>query len=197
MAQQSPAADPEMEKAAHGPADAYLTGVRLLGLRSHSIAELTRKLRRRGHSEEDAAAAVARLVDQRYLNDAEFARALVNRRTASRGSAAIAAELKARGISRTGIDEALGEAALRPGRAEQDSAGVDAGAGEVESRLDRELAGAERYARTWAAKAGLNEVADLRSLLEIAGPRLLRRGYAPAVVREACRRAIAGARVLD
>lgn len=200
MAPQSPPADREsdVEKAAHGLADAYLTGVRLLGLRSHSVAELTRKLRRRGHSEEDVAAAVARLLEQRYLNDAEFARALVNRRTASRGAAAIAAELKAKGISRAGIEEALGDEAERRGRAAGVPADPGSRAGEAETRRDREVAGAERYARIWAARADLDaETAGLRSLLEVAGPRLLRRGYSPAVVREACRRALADGRVLD
>jgi hypothetical protein len=32
----------------------------------------------------------------------------------------------------------------------------------------------------------------MRSLLAVAGPRLARRGYSPAVLREACRRAIQG-----
>lgn len=203
----SPPADleKESEKAALGPADAYLTGVRLLGLRSHSIAELTRKLRRRGYSEEASAAAVARLLEQRYLDDVEFARALVDRRTGSRGAAAIAAELKAKGISRAGVELALRDEPDEWGGAESGSpveqdrgVGRRDAAGERGSRSERELAGAEKYARVWAARAELTgELDGWRALIEVAGPRLLRRGYSPAVVREACRRAVADLPVAD
>ena len=49
-----------------------------------------------------------------------------------------------------------------------------------------EIEAAAAFARRWLARA---EPGSLRSLLEVAGPRLARRGYAPSVVREACRRA--------
>jgi hypothetical protein len=50
-----------------------------------------------------------------------------------------------------------------------------------------EIEAAAAFARRWLARA---EPGSMRSLLDIAGPRLARRGYAPSVVREACRRVL-------
>ena len=159
----SPPAEPGADS---GRRDAYLTGVRLLGLRAHSVAELSRKLRRRGFGDLEVESAVARLTEQRYLDDAEFARSLAGRRGGSRGGASLAAELTAKGVSRSMVQEVL---------ATRDS--------------EVEIAGAERHARSWLGRAAPG---SMRSLLDIAGPRLLRRGYSPNVIREACRRVLAG-----
>jgi hypothetical protein len=50
-----------------------------------------------------------------------------------------------------------------------------------------EIETATGFARRWLARA---DPGSYRSLLAIAGPRLARRGYAPGIVREACRRAL-------
>jgi regulatory protein len=139
--------------------------VRLLGLRSHSAVELGRKLRRRGFDADTVASVLARLAEQRYLDDSEFARELVSHRSSGRGGAAIAAELASKGVARSVAQAAV--AAMDP---------------------ELEIEAAAAFARRWLAKA---EPGSLRSLLELAGPRLARRGYRPGVVREACRRALA------
>lgn len=89
---------------------------------------------------------------------------MAGHRLGSRGGAAIAAELASKGVSR-----AVAQAAV---------AGLDP---------ERELEAAESFARRWLPRAAPG---SLRSLLEVAGPRLARRGYSPSVVREACRRAL-------
>jgi regulatory protein len=91
------------------PPDAYQLALRLVGVRTHSEAELRRKLLRRGCQRADAEAAVDRLREQRYLDDRAYAAALVERRAAGRGEALIAAELAARGIGRDLAAEALEE----------------------------------------------------------------------------------------
>jgi regulatory protein len=138
--------------------------VRLLGLRSHSAVELGRKLGRRGFDEETIASVVARLTERRYLDDSEFARQVVTHRSRGRGGAAIAAELASNGVSRSVAQAAVAD--LDP---------------------EVEIEAAVAFARRWLPRA---EPGSLRSLLQIAGPRLARRGYAPGVVREACRRVI-------
>jgi regulatory protein len=138
--------------------------VRLLGLRSHSAVELGRKLERRGFDADAVAAVLDRLAERHYLDDSEFARELVSHRSRGRGGAAIAAELASKGVAR-----AVAQAAV---------AGIDP---------EVEIEAATAFARRWLPKA---EPGSMRSLLELAGPRLARRGYASDVVREACRRAI-------
>jgi regulatory protein len=138
--------------------------VRLLGLRSHSAVELGRKLGRRGFDADTVESVLARLTERRYLDDSEFARQLVNHRSRGRGGSAMVAELVAKGVSRS-----LAQAAV---------ADVDP---------EIEIQAAAAFARRWLPRA---EPGSLRSLLEVAGPRLARRGYSPGVVREACRRAL-------
>jgi regulatory protein len=136
----------------------------MLGLRSHSTVELGRKLGRRGFDEETVSSVLVRLAERRYLDDSEFARELVSHRSRGRGGAAIAAELASKGIARS-----VAQAAV---------AGIDP---------EVEIEAAAALARRWLPRA---EAGSMRSLLEIAGPRLARRGYSPGVVREACRRAL-------
>jgi regulatory protein len=159
-----PRTRPSKRKEPPEPGQAYDVAVRLLGLRSHSAVELGRKLGRRGFDEDTVASVVARLAERRYLDDSEFARELVSHRSRGRGGAAIAAELASKGVARS-----VAQAAV---------AGIDP---------EVEIETAAAFARRWLARA---VPGSLRSLLEIAGPRLARRGYAPGVVREACRRAL-------
>jgi regulatory protein len=125
---------------------------------------LGRKLARRGFESETVESVLARLTEQRYLDDSEFARAVVSHRSRSRGGSAIAAELVSKGVPRPLVQAAV--AAIDP---------------------ELELETAEGFARRWLPRA---EPGSLRSLLEVAGPRLARRGYGMAVIREACRRAL-------
>lgn len=81
--------------------------MRLLAIRPHSREELGRKLRRRGCADEAVEAVLDRCVEVGYLDDGAYARALVDRRSSSRGSAAIASELAAKGIGRDAVEQAL------------------------------------------------------------------------------------------
>ena len=140
--------------------------MRLLGLRSHSAAELGRKLGRRGFDADTVAGVLGRLATQGYLDDFQFARAVVGHRSRNRGASAIAAELTSKGVERSLVQAAVAE--LDP---------------------EVEVEAALRIVRPLLRRA---EPGSLRSLLQVAGPRLLRRGYGPRVVREACRRALSG-----
>jgi regulatory protein len=136
-------------------------GLRLLARRAHSRVELRRKLGRRGYEEDEIQAALTRLTELGYVDDAEFAAAHVRRRSASRGPFALSAELAARGVDRHTMGAAL-RAFDRPAQ----------------------VAAATRFAERLCARirpAGYNE------LLDSVGTRLLRRGFSPAVAREACR----------
>ena len=88
----------------------------------------------------------------------------MNHRSRGRGGSAIAAELAAKGVSRSVAQAAVAD--LDP-----------------ETQIEAAVA----FARRWLPRA---KPGSLRSLLDLAGPRLARRGYAPGVVREACRRAL-------
>jgi regulatory protein len=141
-------------------------GLRYLGVRAHSRAELRRKLERKGFEVDEVSAALERLQELRYLDDDAFAQALVRRRSASRGPAALASELAAKGIGRTGVSAAL--------------AGLDR-----ESQLEAATRLAERlYAH--------EPLPGYREMLDRIGTKLLRRGYSSDVARAACQAVLAG-----
>jgi regulatory protein len=136
-------------------------GLRLLAARSHSRYEMRRKLGRRGYDDEDVAGALARLVELGYLDDRAFAEGHVRRRSGSLGPRALCAELVARGVDRAAADEAV--------------AGLSA---------DAQLAAATRLVERLS---GRKSFAGYRELLDSVGPRLVRRGFSPGMVRAACR----------
>jgi regulatory protein len=92
-------------------ADAYTDGLRLLGGRELSVAELRARLLDRDHGPEDADVAIERLREEGALNDERVARAYA--RTAldikGRGRLRIARELHEKGIAREVITAALAE----------------------------------------------------------------------------------------
>jgi len=118
-------------------------------------------LGRRGYEEPEIEAAMARLIELGYLDDRAFAESHVRRRSGSRGPLALAAELAARGVNR----EIAGQAVARLSGEAQLSAAVD-------------------FARL---QAGRKPPAGYRELLELAGTKLVRRGFSPSIAREACR----------
>lgn len=136
-------------------------GLRLLGRRAHSRAELQRKLGRRGYEEAEVERALRRLAELGYLDDRAFASAHVRRRSSGLGPLALAAELAARGVDRAVAADAL--------------AAVDG---------DVQLASAIRLAERACAR---RELAGYRQTLDLVGPKLLRRGFSPGVIRAACR----------
>lgn len=143
----------------------YDTAVRLVARRPHSRLELQRKLRRRGFDDDAVDAALARCRERGYLDDGEFAAALVRTRSGSRGRRAIAAELAQRGVGRELVGAAL------EGLPAKDE--LTAALALVRRRLSVR-----------------SEPPNLRELLDDAGPKLMRRGFPPAVIREACRQAL-------
>lgn len=147
---------------ARRPAGSALdAGLRLLGRRAHSQAELGRKLGRRGYAQIEVRSAVDRLVELGYLDDRSFAEGHVRRRKAGLGPLALSAELSARGVDRQVADGAL--------------AGFD---------VEAQLVSATRLAeRLYARKAH----AGYREMLDAIGPKLLRRGFSAGVARAACR----------
>lgn len=136
-------------------------GLRLLAGRGHSRHEMRRKLGRRGYSDEDADQAVERLVELGYLDDRVFAEGHIRRRSASLGPLALSAELAARGVDRAAAHEAM--AGLSP---------------------DAQLAAATRLVERWK---GGKSFPGYRELLDSVGPKLVRRGFSPGMVRAACR----------
>ena len=141
-------------------------GLRLLSIRAHARAELRRKLSRRGYSADEIEVAVARLIELGYLDDSSFARSLVRRRGALRGPLALSAELAARGVDRAEADAAV--AAFGPAA---------------------QLASATRLAERLCAQ---KRVTSYREMLEVVGARLVRRGFSPTIVRDACRAVLVG-----
>jgi regulatory protein len=107
------------------------------------------------------ASAVERLVELGYLDDRSFAEGHVRRRSTTLGPLALSRELAARGV-----DRAVAERAL---------AGFDEAA---------QLNAATRLADRLSHHKAL---AGYREMLDSVGPKLLRRGFSPGVVRAACR----------
>lgn len=136
-------------------------GLRLLARRAHSRSELRLKLGRRGYDEAEVDAAVGRLIELGFLDDAAFANGHVRRRSSVLGPLALRSELASRGVERTIADQAV--------------VALDAGA---------QLATASRLA---ARLAGDKTFVGYKELLDSVGPKLVRRGFSPAVARSACR----------
>lgn len=145
-------------------ADAY----RLLAHRARARAELTQRLRAKGHDEAAIEAVVVRLCDEGLLDDAAFAAAFVadRRRLSGWGAGRIAHEL-----GRLGVDQAVVSAALP----------------------DSDDETADELAR---ARAALSRRGPARPPLEPARKRaydyLLRRGYSTTVAYRAVREWTAG-----
>ena len=85
--------------------------LRLLSYRQRSEKEMREALRRRGVKADLLSETIARLRELRLLDDADFARTYVDQRdrTAPRGRRLLAAELKARGVEKTAIEQPLAD----------------------------------------------------------------------------------------
>ena len=128
--------------------------------RSHSRAELRRKLGRRGYDALEVDAAVARLAELGLQDDRAFAEGHVRRRSRSLGPLALSAELVARGIDRRLADGAM-----------------------VQFTRDEQLASATAVAERLC---GRKSFPTYRALLDTVGSKLLRRGFSMTVARAAC-----------
>lgn len=140
---------------------AFDAGLRMIVGRDHSVAELRRKLVRRGYDGAEIDAAQARLLELGFLGDQRFAQRYVRRRSRAYGPIVISAELAARGVDRETAEAALARVAPH----------VQAfAAGRLADRL-----------------AGNTQFATYRELLHSVGTRLLRRGFPMDVARAACK----------
>jgi regulatory protein len=144
---------------------AYLDGLKLLGRRELSVADLRSRLLDREHTPEDADEAIARLLDTGALDDRRVARAYA--RTASkvkgRGRLRVTRELQAMGIARDTIAEAVAEVF-----------------GDIDERamIDRAI---QKKLRGGARPSTMQERARLYQFL-------MRQGFTPAAVLAALRR---------
>jgi regulatory protein len=143
------------------PLTAYQRALRRLARRDHSVADLRRALVDRGHPEQEIEAAIVRLRRERYLDDRDFAERFARSRLvhAGLGRGRLRQGLYQRGIARTDSDAGI-EAALKE---------VDEGA--VLDRLAR---------RYWRQHDRIEPERRLFRLWTF----LLRRGFAPGLVRE-------------
>lgn len=133
---------------------AYHDALRLISYRPRSVAEIRRRLERKGYSEAQIEAAVDRLQEIDLLDDQAFARLWVENRLAlrPRGRRALYSELRKKGVSSTIIEQVLDDMITAEGEA------------------DRALALARKRAR---ALAGLEREVFARRLQGY----LARRGY--------------------
>jgi regulatory protein len=90
---------------------AYLYGVRLLGGRPRSRAEVMQKMRRKEYSDDVIESALERLTREGLIDDAEFARYWSENRTQfrPRGARALQYELRQKGVAKEDIDAAVAE----------------------------------------------------------------------------------------
>ena len=141
------------------PADgeaAYAAAVRILARQPQSRAGLEARLGRAGYTEEAARSAADRAVEHGYLDDQEYARSLVRRRSAGRGQALIARELRAKGIDDITVTDAL------------DQVSDDA-------EYSKALALARRI-------VGSRRPTGYQELLGMVGPKLSRRGFSSGII---------------
>jgi len=143
------------------PPTAYQRALRRLARRDHSAADLRRALMERGHSEQEVEDALVRLRKERYIDDRDFAERFARSRLAHAG---LGRGRIRQGLRQRGIGRADGEAGLAAALLDVDE----------RAALDRL---ARRYFRL-----------HVRSEPEQRLPRLwaflLRRGFAPGLVRE-------------
>jgi len=156
------------------PQAAYAEAVKRLARQPQSRAVLGQKLIRAGFTDAAVGAALDRAQAEGYLDDQEYAASLVRRRTATRGHALIAQELRAKGIQDWAAEPALAQVAR-------------------EDELERALA----MGRSLLAR---KRPADADALLNYLAPRLARRGFSSGLAYRVCQRLTAefeAARLFD
>jgi regulatory protein len=89
--------------------DAYLAGLKMLGRRELSEAQVRQRLARRGYEPEGVDAAVARLRQERAIDDARVAEAIVRTQSSIRGRGRLRV---LREVERAGIAAAIARRAV-------------------------------------------------------------------------------------
>lgn len=143
---------------------AYLDGLRLLGRRELSVAEVRARLEDREHPAEAIDAAIAHLLETRALDDTRVAK--VYARTAvsvkGRGRLRVARELQVMGIAKEVAAEALGE---------------------VFGDVDERSLIAKALQKKLRGRTKITDRADYARLYQY----LMRQGFSPAAVAAALR----------
>ena len=147
--------------AATPPPTAYQRALRRLARRDHSAAELRRALLDRGHDPDEVEAALDRLRRERYVDDAGFAERFARARMAHQGHGRLRIR---QDLRQRGVDRSTAEAGIAGALREVDEKAV----------LD---ALARRHWRQHAAAPPERRLPRLWAFL-------VRRGFAPGLVRE-------------
>jgi regulatory protein len=144
---------------------AYTDGLKLLGRRELSVAEMRSRLLGREYSPEEADTAIAKLLETRALDDRRVARAYA--RTAAkvkgRGRLRVTRELQAMGIERDVVADAIADVF-----GDLDERAM------IQRAIEKKLRGGRR-------PTGMQERARLYQFL-------MRQGFTPAAVAAALRR---------
>ncbi len=150
-----------MPRKAGAPPTAYRRAILCLARRDHSVSELRQRLLERGHPADEVEQAIHRLRCERYLDDAVYAERFARSRLAHHGlgRARIRQALRLRGVAAGETEAGLGSA-LR----EVDEKAVVDGLARRYWRQHVQVEPARRLPRLWGF--------------------LLRRGFAPALVRD-------------
>ena len=88
---------------------AYVAGLKMLGRRELSEAQVRERLARRGHDPDSVDAAVARLLEERAIDDVRVAEAIVRTQSSTRGRGRLRV---LREVERAGIAAALARRAV-------------------------------------------------------------------------------------
>ncbi len=112
----------EQEEQNDAHVEARDAALNLLSYRARSVAEMRRRLRRKGHEEAAVEAVIAWLLDHGYLDDRDFARQflLERLRRKPRGPFALVQELRKRGIGRA-LAETMVEAVMEEEDLDEDA----------------------------------------------------------------------------
>ena len=131
-----------------------------LAVRPRSIGETTRRLRQLGYPQGLVDEVAARLIEAGYLDDDAFARSWVESRDRARprGEFALRRELGQKGVSRTVVDEVLGERDEAAAGTDADGAAAAALLTRKRPALERELDPHKRRQKAYAllARAGFD-----------------------------------------
>ena len=147
--------------AAARPPTAYQRALRRLARRDHSVEELRRALLDRGHDVEEVEAAIDRLRRERYVDDTGFAERFARSRMANQGHGRMRIR---QDLRRRGVDRRTVEAGIAGALHEVDEKAVVDGLARRYWRQHAAVEPEKRLPRLWAF--------------------LVRRGFAPGLVRE-------------
>ncbi|HEX9277056.1 MAG TPA: regulatory protein RecX [Casimicrobiaceae bacterium] len=92
------------------PVSLRAQAVRLLARREYSRSELEQRLIAKGGPRSEISVVLDELIAQGYLSDARYARAMATQKAGGYSRRSIAEALKAKGIARIDIEQALAEA---------------------------------------------------------------------------------------